>query len=87
LLVYDFIFVEYRLLIDPAEIQGKLIIEYPTLQSFTEGNGQLLGDFEDFERIEANQTTFTALSKPRGVWTWGDGRYESCLGREVLEER
>ena len=46
-----------------------------------------LGEFEDFEQIAANQTTFTALSRTGQVWTWGDGRYESCLGREVYDER
>jgi len=77
----------YKVLIDPAEVQGKSIKEYLTLQSFTDGDGQLLGDFEYFEQIAANQTAFTALSKAGEVWTWGDGRYESCLGRQVSEEK
>ena len=71
----------------PAEIRGSSIIEYSSRTAYIKDEGQHQGEFEHFEQIAANQTSFTALSKSGEVWTWGDGRYESCLGREVLERR
>jgi len=35
------------------------------------------------ETIVANHTGFTALSSTGKVYTWGDPRYEACLGREI----
>ena len=69
------------------EIKENTITQYDSLQCYREDDGLTLGEFEDFEQIAANQTTFTALSRTGQVWTWGDGRYESCLGREVYDER
>jgi alpha-tubulin suppressor-like RCC1 family protein len=69
------------------EIKGNTITQYDSLNAYREDDGHTLGKFEDFEQIAANQTTFTALSRTGQVWTWGDGRYESCLGREVYDER
>ena len=68
------------------EIRGRSIKEYNSLKSYIEADGRQLGDFKQFEQITANQTTFTVLSMAGNVWTWGDGRYESCLGREVSAE-
>ena len=70
-----------------AEINGSKVIEYKSLDPYRDSLGDNFGDFEDFEQIVANETTFTALSKAGKVWTWGDGRYEACLGREVSKER
>ncbi len=65
---------------------GQYIKEYNSLKFYLEADGRQLGDFEQFKQITANQTTFTVLSSKGNVWTWGDGRYESCLGREVSAE-
>jgi len=63
------------------------IDQYNSLQEFFQGNpSQNLGHFENIIQLVANQTTFTALSKSGQVWTWGDGRYEACLGREVSND-
>jgi alpha-tubulin suppressor-like RCC1 family protein len=63
------------------------IKQYNSLQEHIEQKpGQNLGHFEDIIQLEANQTTFTALTQSGQVWTWGDGRYEACLGREVSDE-
>lgn len=62
-------------------------MEYKSLDAYRDTLGHYLGDFEDFEQIAANKTTFTALSKAGKVWTWGDGRYEACLGREISIEK
>lgn len=57
---------------------------YASLQDFQSKNSKDLGLPEELQQIVANQTTFTALSKEGGrVYTWGDGRYPNCLGREV----
>lgn len=58
----------------------------PTLQCKS-GNTNTLNLPEELRQIVANQTTFTALSKEGGrVYTWGDGRYPNCLGREISDE-
>ncbi|KAE9375386.1 RCC1/BLIP-II [Stipitochalara longipes BDJ] len=69
-----------------AEVQGKSIKEYRCLKLFRDDDGHHLGQFEYFDQIDANQIAFTALSNTGKVWTWGDGRYESCLGREISKE-
>ncbi|CAL3972815.1 unnamed protein product [Diplocarpon coronariae] len=43
----------------------------------------ILGEFEEMQDIVANQTTFTALAKSGHIYTWGDGRYPNCLGRDI----
>ncbi|PBP20087.1 putative Serine/threonine-protein kinase Nek9 [Diplocarpon rosae] len=45
----------------------------------------ILGEFEEMHDIVANQTTFTALAKSGHIYTWGDGRYPNCLGRDLDE--
>ena len=42
---------------------------------------------EELTQLVAYDTGFVALSSNGQVWTWGDERYVSCLGRETSEER
>ncbi|KAI0137271.1 regulator of chromosome condensation 1/beta-lactamase-inhibitor protein II [Xylariales sp. AK1849] len=39
----------------------------------------------DIVQLLAYETGFVALSADGRVWTWGDGRYGACLGRDVSE--
>jgi hypothetical protein len=39
----------------------------------------------DIIQLVAYDTGFVALSKHGQVWTWGDERYSSCLGRETAD--
>lgn len=74
-----------RLLV--CDSRTECICQYNSLEDFFQGKpSQNLGRFENIIQLLANQTTFTALSKAGQVWTWGDGRYEACLGREVSDE-
>jgi alpha-tubulin suppressor-like RCC1 family protein len=66
---------------------SKTLSQYRSLQAYIEKAGQKLGYFEDIKQIVANQTSFAALSSDGKVWTWGDERYTSCLGREVTDTR
>ncbi|KAK2625816.1 hypothetical protein QTJ16_005128 [Diplocarpon rosae] len=45
----------------------------------------ILGEFEEIHEIVANQTAFTVLAKSGHIYTWGDGRYPDCLGRDLDE--
>jgi alpha-tubulin suppressor-like RCC1 family protein len=38
---------------------------------------------EDIIQLVAYETGFVALSRDGKVWTWGDERYASTLGREI----
>jgi len=68
------------------EIGSKYIKQYDSIQAYLSNDGDDLGYFDEMIQLVANQTTFTALSKKGKVYTWGDGRYESCLGRECSDE-
>ncbi|CZT41510.1 uncharacterized protein RSE6_01255 [Rhynchosporium secalis] len=73
-------------LVNFSEIQPSIIENFLSLEAFPD-NGTILKIPEELQRIVANQTTFTALSKEGGrVYTWGDGRYPNCLGRLISEE-
>jgi alpha-tubulin suppressor-like RCC1 family protein len=67
-------------------VQGSRIKEFSSPKSYLEHEGIVLEDLEDIIQITANQATFTALSRAGQVWSWGDNRYEACLGREVTGE-
>ncbi|KAK0102464.1 hypothetical protein ONS95_006083 [Cadophora gregata] len=70
-----------------AEFTPTSSTRYSSFQDFQSKDGKDLNVQEELQHIEANQTTFTALSKDGGkVYTWGDGRYPNCLGREVSSE-
>ncbi|PVH89350.1 RCC1/BLIP-II [Cadophora sp. DSE1049] len=67
-----------------AEFTPASLKNYPSFQDFQSKFERDLALPEELQQIVANQTTFTALSKEGGrVYTWGDGRYPNCLGREV----
>jgi hypothetical protein len=40
-------------------------------------------DIGKVKQIVAGRTTFSALSAAGEVWTWGDERYQACLGRDI----
>jgi hypothetical protein len=40
-------------------------------------------DIGKLKQVVAGRTTFTALSAEGDVWTWGDIRYQACLGRDL----
>jgi alpha-tubulin suppressor-like RCC1 family protein len=63
------------------------ITEYDSLPAFVRKDGHSFDGVEEIRQIVANQTGFSALSTNGTVYTWGDGRYEACLGREVTDER
>jgi hypothetical protein len=70
-----------------TEVSSGTLTQYNSLQDYLERNGDTLGEFNDICQLVANQTSFTALLKSGQVLTWGDERYETCLGREVIDER
>lgn len=57
------------------------------MEGYIQGIGRKFNGFEEFKQIVANQTGFTAVSSTGKVYTWGDGRYEACLGREITDGR
>ncbi|KAH7400003.1 regulator of chromosome condensation 1/beta-lactamase-inhibitor protein II [Cadophora sp. MPI-SDFR-AT-0126] len=70
-----------------AELTHASLKHYPCFEDFRSNAGKDLKAPEELQQIAANQTTFTALSTEGGrVYTWGDGRYPNCLGREVTSE-
>ncbi|CCC07554.1 unnamed protein product [Sordaria macrospora k-hell] len=52
----------------------------------TEPNKVSYTGFPDIVQLLAHSTGFAALSSTGEVYTWGDERYEGCLGREVTDE-
>jgi len=53
---------------------------------FLNKDGHTFPDIPNTVQIVSNQTTFTALSSDGSVCSWGDERYEACLGREITAE-
>jgi hypothetical protein len=66
---------------------GNIIKEYESLFHYLESQGTSHHEVEDIAQVVAGQTSFTALSAKGQVWTWGDARYESSLGREASEQQ
>jgi alpha-tubulin suppressor-like RCC1 family protein len=62
------------------------ITQYDSLQAFAAKHSAFSESLADIKQIASNQTGFTALSSSGTVYTWGDGRYEACLGREITDE-
>ncbi|KAI2634346.1 RCC1/BLIP-II [Hypomontagnella submonticulosa] len=85
--------VKDRLLSSTAAIAGNgLIAEYDdhdTIYQFTSRNitcaeeRQAFSGMGQIAQLVAYETGFVALSRDGSVWTWGDERYSSCLGRPV----
>ncbi|KAL2071407.1 hypothetical protein VTL71DRAFT_12642 [Oculimacula yallundae] len=70
-----------------SDFPSTSLTNFSSLGALQSSNGTDLKLPEELQQIVANQTTFTALSKEGGrVYTWGDGRYPNCLGREVSDE-
>jgi alpha-tubulin suppressor-like RCC1 family protein len=69
------------------EVTSENVSQYASLHAYIEKQGTVFEGLEEIKQIAANQTTFTALSVNGTVYTWGDGRYEACLGREITDER
>lgn len=57
--------------------------EYHSLDDYLRRKGHEFDGLENMKQIAANQTSFTTLSTTGQVYTWGDTRYEACLGREA----
>lgn len=66
---------------------GHGIKEYENISKFIDNVGYHHNVVQWTTQIVANQTSFTALSSTGEVYTWGDPRYESILGRDVSPEQ
>lgn len=73
-----------------------IILEYDdhdTIYQFTSRNitcaeeRQAFSGMGQIAQLVAYETGFVALSRDGSVWTWGDERYSSCLGRPVTSSR
>lgn len=70
-----------------TDANTSILKQYDSFDSYIKNNGEELPHIGEIKQVVANQSTFTALSNAGEVWTWGDGRYEACLGREVSDEK
>lgn len=66
-----------------AGANASVLKQYNSVTSYISNDGEKLQLVGGMRMIVANQCTFTALSGAGEVWTWGDGRYEACFGREI----
>ncbi|KAE8445478.1 hypothetical protein EG329_013368 [Mollisiaceae sp. DMI_Dod_QoI] len=70
----------------PTEGSASILKQYDSFDAYLRNIGkELLHCRGALRQIVANQSSFTLLSGDCEVWTWGDGRYEACLGREVSD--
>ena len=69
-----------------AEISSGSINEYKSFQHFLQKDKVSFGPHGDLKQIVANNTSFTVLSGEGEVWTWGDARYGSFIGRGGSDE-
>lgn len=53
----------------------------------TQGQHRRFTDLPLIKLVVAYETGFAALSLTGEVFTWGDERYASCLGRDISDER
>ncbi|TGO23885.1 hypothetical protein BPAE_0118g00120 [Botrytis paeoniae] len=59
------------------------LIQYPSLSTYlSQVNPDFTFPLPHITQLVSNTTTFTALTQEGNVYTWGDERYPSCLGRE-----
>ncbi|KAG0652556.1 Regulator of chromosome condensation [Hyphodiscus hymeniophilus] len=70
-----------------SEFAAKGVTQYDSLQDFAAKKKSSFRPLSCIAQIASNQTGFTLLTSNGTVYTWGDGRYEACLGREVNDER
>ncbi|APA16201.1 hypothetical protein SS1G_10387 [Sclerotinia sclerotiorum 1980 UF-70] len=60
------------------------LIQYPSLHNYlTRNNPDFVLPLPHITQLVSNSTTFSALTSKGNVYTWGDERYPSCLGREI----
>ncbi|KUJ18274.1 RCC1/BLIP-II protein [Mollisia scopiformis] len=72
---------------DPINANESVLKQYKSFDSYLNDHGEKLRQCGGSLQVVANQCTFTLLTSDGQVWTWGDGRYEACLGREISDER
>ncbi|TGO19012.1 hypothetical protein BTUL_0006g00450 [Botrytis tulipae] len=59
------------------------IIQYPSLPAYlSRANPDFIFPLPHITQLVSNTTTFAVLTQEGNVYTWGDERYPSCLGRE-----
>ncbi|KAJ2993852.1 hypothetical protein NUW58_g1716 [Xylaria curta] len=64
------------------------ITQYGSLLWAAEGKtDETFSDMHGITQLVAFETGFVALSRDGKVWTWGDERYDSTLGREITNSR
>ncbi|KAI9644172.1 hypothetical protein NHQ30_007525 [Ciborinia camelliae] len=60
------------------------LTQYPSLPTYlSRANPDFVLPLPHITQIVSNTTTFTALTREGSVYTWGDERYPTCLGREI----
>jgi hypothetical protein len=70
-----------------VEFNKEEIKQYDSIKEYRRGLCRRYRGLEEFKQIAANQTSFIALSSAGRVYSWGDPRYEACLGRDVTDEK
>ncbi|KAK7977532.1 RCC1/BLIP-II [Apiospora saccharicola] len=69
-----------------AVYDGEAVKQYQSGLHFQQGKTQsVFTSLRDVSQLVAYETGFAALSTTGQVWTWGDGRYEACISREVSD--
>jgi len=87
-LMYSTCTAEIGITDSPSEFESSIIKEYPSLQAYINKSSNTLFELSgNITQLVANQTSFTFLSSNGDLGSWGDPRYESCLGRGVSEDR
>ncbi|KAF7874035.1 hypothetical protein EAF04_002707 [Stromatinia cepivora] len=67
-----------------AEFTPKNLVQYPSLPSYlSRRNPDFTFPLPHITQLVSNTTTFSALTREGNVYTWGDERYPTCLGREI----
>ncbi|RQM05301.1 hypothetical protein DH86_00001850, partial [Scytalidium sp. 3C] len=56
------------------------------MASWLQGKGRCLTSIPNPKQIVSYLTGFAVLTIEGQVWTWGDVRYGSCLGREIKDQ-
>jgi len=69
-----------------VEFTPENINQYNSLRHIPKKKEDAFEELETIKQLVASETSFTALSSTGKVYTWGDARYEACLGREVTAE-
>ncbi|RFU31957.1 hypothetical protein B7463_g4388, partial [Scytalidium lignicola] len=62
------------------------VYEFENIAAWLQRKGRCLDKIQNPKHIISYRTGFAVLTTDGQVWTWGDLRYESCLGREVEDQ-